>query len=158
MLADWPVVVGVPWCTACRLRCRETISAMACVSAAEPDRQHHTKSCTMVSLSVTRLAMMGPVVVRESAPISHASEPKRSSQTSQLKGLHTEDNSILERHSHAVVLLDQVRSLDKNANLHRCSQATKTVSQAINTGINIGLVHLLNLARLQGLHIDVDAI
>ena len=44
------------------------MSATACVSAAEPDRQHHIVSCTCVNLSVTRLAMYAPVVVRESAP------------------------------------------------------------------------------------------
>jgi hypothetical protein len=45
-----------------------TMSATACVSAAEPDRQHQMVSCTCVSLSVTRLAMYAPVVVRLSAP------------------------------------------------------------------------------------------
>lgn len=45
-----------------------TMSATACVSAAEPDRQHQMVSWTRVSLSVTRLAMYAPVVVRESAP------------------------------------------------------------------------------------------
>lgn len=45
-----------------------TISATACVSAAEPDRQHQMVSWTRVSLSVTRLAIYAPVVVRESAP------------------------------------------------------------------------------------------
>lgn len=44
------------------------MSATACVSAAEPDRQHHIVSCTCVNLSVTRLAIYAPVVVRESAP------------------------------------------------------------------------------------------
>jgi hypothetical protein len=44
------------------------MSATACVSAAEPDRQHQMVSWTRVSLSVTRLAMYAPVVVRESAP------------------------------------------------------------------------------------------
>lgn len=44
------------------------MSATACVSAAEPERQHQMVSCTLVSLSVTRLAMYAPVVVRESAP------------------------------------------------------------------------------------------
>lgn len=45
-----------------------TMSATACVSAAEPDRQHQMVSWTRVSLSVTRFAMYAPVVVRESAP------------------------------------------------------------------------------------------
>lgn len=45
-----------------------TMSATACVSAAEPDRQHQMVSWTRVSLSVTRLAIYAPVVVRESAP------------------------------------------------------------------------------------------
>lgn len=45
-----------------------TMSATACVSAAEPERQHQMVSWTRVSLSVTRLAMYEPVVVRESAP------------------------------------------------------------------------------------------
>lgn len=40
------------------------MSATACVSAAEPDLQHQILSCTWVSLSVTRLAMNAPVVVR----------------------------------------------------------------------------------------------
>lgn len=44
------------------------MSATACVSAAEPDRQHQMVSDTRVSLSVTRFAMYAPVVVRESAP------------------------------------------------------------------------------------------
>jgi hypothetical protein len=44
------------------------MSATAWVSAAEPDRQHQMVSWTRVSLSVTRLAMYAPVVVRESAP------------------------------------------------------------------------------------------
>lgn len=46
-----------------------TMSATACVSAAEPERQHQIVSATRVSLSVTRLAMYAPVVVRESAPV-----------------------------------------------------------------------------------------
>lgn len=46
-----------------------TMSATACVSAADPDRQHQMVSDTLVSLSVTRFAMYAPVVVRESAPI-----------------------------------------------------------------------------------------
>ena len=46
-----------------------TMSATACVSAAEPDRQHQMVSWTWVSLSVTRLAMYAPVVVLESAPV-----------------------------------------------------------------------------------------
>ncbi len=46
-----------------------TMSATACVSAAEPDRQHQMVSWTFVNLSVTRLAMYAPVVVRESAPV-----------------------------------------------------------------------------------------
>lgn len=45
-----------------------TISATACVSAADPDRQHQMVSWTCVSLSVTRFAMYAPVVVRLSAP------------------------------------------------------------------------------------------
>lgn len=45
-----------------------TMSATACVSAADPDRQHQMVSWTRVSLSVTRFAMYAPVVVRESAP------------------------------------------------------------------------------------------
>ena len=44
------------------------MSATACVSAAEPERQHQIVSCTCVSLSVTRFAMYAPVVVRLSAP------------------------------------------------------------------------------------------
>jgi len=44
------------------------MSATACVSAAEPERQHQIVSCTCVSLSVTRFAIYAPVVVRESAP------------------------------------------------------------------------------------------
>jgi hypothetical protein len=46
-----------------------TISATACVSAADPERQHHIVSWTRVSLSVTRFAMYAPVVVLESAPV-----------------------------------------------------------------------------------------
>ena len=34
-----------------------TMSATACVSAADPDRQHQMVSYTCVSLSVTRFAM-----------------------------------------------------------------------------------------------------
>lgn len=44
------------------------MSATACVSAADPERQHQIVSCTCVSLSVTRLAMYAPVVVLLSAP------------------------------------------------------------------------------------------
>jgi len=44
------------------------MSATACVSAAEPDLQHHIVSWTCVSLSVTRFAMYAPVVVLLSAP------------------------------------------------------------------------------------------
>jgi len=44
------------------------MSATACVSAAEPERQHQIVSCTCVSLSVTRFAMYAPVVVLLSAP------------------------------------------------------------------------------------------
>lgn len=44
-----------------------TMSATACVSAAEPDRQHQIVSWTCVSLSVTRFAMYAPVVVLLSA-------------------------------------------------------------------------------------------
>jgi hypothetical protein len=44
------------------------MSATACVSAADPERQHQMLSSIIVSLSVTRLAMTEPVVVRESAP------------------------------------------------------------------------------------------
>src|SRR6266566_5761691 len=44
------------------------MSATAWVSAAEPDLQHQIVSWTLVSLSVTRLAMYAPVVVLESAP------------------------------------------------------------------------------------------
>jgi hypothetical protein len=47
------------------------MSATACVSAADPDRQHQIVSWTCVSLSVTRLAMYAPVVVRLSAPLHH---------------------------------------------------------------------------------------
>lgn len=47
-----------------------TMSATACVSAAEPDLQHQIVSATLVSLSVTLLAMYAPVVVRESAPVA----------------------------------------------------------------------------------------
>ena len=46
------------------------MSAIACVSAAEPDRQQNILSWTGVNLSVTRLAMYDPVVVLESAPIT----------------------------------------------------------------------------------------
>lgn len=44
------------------------MSATACVSAAEPERQHQMVSWTCVSLSVTRFAMYAPLVVRLSAP------------------------------------------------------------------------------------------
>lgn len=44
------------------------MSATACVSAADPDRQHHIVSWTLVSLSVTLFAMYAPVVVLLSAP------------------------------------------------------------------------------------------
>lgn len=44
------------------------MSATACVSAADPDRQHHILPWICVNLSVTRLAMYVPVVVLESAP------------------------------------------------------------------------------------------
>lgn len=41
---------------------------MACVSAADPERQQKMESVIGVILSDTRLAMYVPVVVRESAP------------------------------------------------------------------------------------------
>src|SRR3954465_11408286 len=51
------------------------MSATACVSAADPERQHQIVSWTWVSLSVTRLAMYAPVVVLLSAPLCHQSVP-----------------------------------------------------------------------------------
>ena len=44
------------------------MSETAWVSAADPERQQYTLSCTWVSLSDTLLAIYDPVVVLESAP------------------------------------------------------------------------------------------
>ena len=68
MAAAVCVVGGLPFRMANRPNWYCTMSATACVSAAEPERQHQMVSWTFVSLSVTRFAMYAPVVVRESAP------------------------------------------------------------------------------------------
>lgn len=51
------VVGGFPFIMEKRPSWYCTMSATACVSAAEPERQHQMVSWTLVSLSVTRLAM-----------------------------------------------------------------------------------------------------
>ena len=68
MAAAVCVVGALPFIMANNSSWYLTMSATACVSAADPDRQHQMVSCTCVSLSVTRFAMYAPVVVRESAP------------------------------------------------------------------------------------------
>ena len=61
---------GRPWSISMKLSLYLTMSVMAWVSAAEPERQQKMLSVTGVSLSVTLLATQVPMLVRLSAPIT----------------------------------------------------------------------------------------
>ena len=98
------------------------MSATACVSAAEPDRQHHIVSCTCVSLSVTRFAMYAPVVVLLSAP--------RMTPSLKLTAMLT--NSQLSAPSAPVMILRAYGScLQQMANVHCGTETERIVSNNV---------------------------